>query len=128
MELIIVIAIIGIVAAIAVPKFGGIQQDAKIKADIASAKVIADATYALIAREGITKSSYADLSKLGDEIKSYLAVTPKVKGVSPAEFYVKIESNDDVKVSVHTDTDDFILYPNPDPNYLEPGSDSEPIE
>lgn len=43
-ELIIVVAIIGVLAAIAVPKFGSIQQDAKRKADIASAKVIADAT------------------------------------------------------------------------------------
>ena len=29
-----------------------------MKSDIASAKVIADATYALIAKEGITKATY----------------------------------------------------------------------
>jgi type IV pilus assembly protein PilA len=53
-ELIIVIAIIGIVAAIAVPKFGDIQKDAKVKADIASAKVIADAAATGYAQEKIT--------------------------------------------------------------------------
>lgn len=50
-ELIIVIAVIGIVAAIAVPKFGNIQKDAKIKADIATAKTIADATLLLYAQD-----------------------------------------------------------------------------
>lgn len=50
-EIIIVIAIIGILAAIAVPKLGGIQKDAKIKADIATAKTIADATLLLYTQE-----------------------------------------------------------------------------
>jgi type IV pilus assembly protein PilA len=54
MELIIVIAIIGIVSAITVPKFGNIQKDAKLKADIASAKVIADATLSLYAQDKLT--------------------------------------------------------------------------
>lgn len=48
-ELIIVIAIIAILAAIAIPNFLGIQRKSKIKADIASAKTIYDATSAAIA-------------------------------------------------------------------------------
>ena len=53
-ELIIVISIIAVLAAIAVPKYGEIQKDAKIKADIASAKVIADAAATAYFQEKIT--------------------------------------------------------------------------
>lgn len=53
-ELIIVIAIIAILAAIAIPNFLGIQRKSKIKADIASAKTIYDATSALVADNKIT--------------------------------------------------------------------------
>ncbi|EGT3606347.1 prepilin-type N-terminal cleavage/methylation domain-containing protein [Clostridium perfringens] len=52
-ELIIVIAIIAILAAIAIPNFLGIQRKSKIKADIASAKTIYDATSAAIAEGAI---------------------------------------------------------------------------
>ncbi|MGH4052560.1 MAG: prepilin-type N-terminal cleavage/methylation domain-containing protein [Clostridium sp.] len=114
-ELIIVISIIGILTAIAVPKFSGIQKDAKIKADIASARVIGDTTNTLIYKEGITKSTYANGHSVGDEIKSYIQVTPSVKAVSSGEFYVKIDSSDNVEVYVHTGADavgvDYVLYP-----------------
>ncbi|MCM1990840.1 prepilin-type N-terminal cleavage/methylation domain-containing protein [Oceanirhabdus seepicola] len=43
-ELIVVIAIIGILAAIAVPKYSAYKENAKIKADKAAAKLIAEAT------------------------------------------------------------------------------------
>lgn len=47
-ELIIVIAIIAILAAIAIPNFLAIQRKARIKADIATAKNIYDATATMI--------------------------------------------------------------------------------
>ena len=78
-ELIIVISIIGILAAIAIPKFSGIQKDAKIKADIASARVIGDATNSLIAEEKITETDYTTASPLGDDIKKYIQAEPTVK-------------------------------------------------
>jgi len=112
-ELIIVISIIGIITAIAVPKFSGIQKDAKIKADIASAKVIGDTTNTLIYKEGITKATYANGHSVGDEIKAYIQVTPAVKAVSSGEFYVKIDVNDNVFVTVN----DIQLYPTPSAAY-----------
>lgn len=111
-ELIIVIAIIGILAVIAVPKFSGILKDAKVKADISSAKVIADATYALIAKDGITKANYTTSSALGSEITSYIQVAPVVKAVT-GTFSVKIATDDSVEVSVGTNQ----LYPSPVSTY-----------
>ena len=69
-ELIIVIAIIAILAAIAIPNFLSIQRKSKVKADIASAKTIYDATSALIAQGEIVPN--------GNEIK--LKLTPGKAG------------------------------------------------
>ena len=99
-ELIIVISIIAILAAIAVPKYAGIQKDAKVKSDVASAKVIADATYALISKEGIIKTTYTTASDLGPEIKAYIQVEPEVKAVTDGVFRVKIDAADNVFVTV----------------------------
>ncbi|MGK0468714.1 type II secretion system protein [Clostridium sp.] len=113
-ELIIVIAIIGVLSAIAVPKFSSIQQDAKVKADIVSAKVIADATKALIAIGGITDTSgYTIPTEVGTDIKGYIEVEPVVKAIKEENFLVKIDDKDNVFVTV----DIHKLYPTPDVNY-----------
>ncbi|NFG63269.1 prepilin-type N-terminal cleavage/methylation domain-containing protein [Clostridium sp. CMCC3677] len=49
-ELIIVIAIIGILAAIAIPKFGQVTKDANVKADIATAKNLHGVAAMLVAQ------------------------------------------------------------------------------
>lgn len=56
-ELIVVVAIIGILASIATPKFGDIQRDAKIGADIATAKNIASVINFKIVKENYTESA-----------------------------------------------------------------------
>ena len=48
-ELIIVVAIIGILAAIAIPNFLAIQRKVRVQADVSSAKNIYDATATMIA-------------------------------------------------------------------------------
>lgn len=63
-ELIIVIAIIGILAAIALPKFGEVRNNANIKADIANAKTIANAVSTLIAEDKLTLPTSADATIL----------------------------------------------------------------
>lgn len=54
-ELIIVIAIIAILAAVAIPKFGDVKKSANIKADIANAKQIATAVANAVA-DGSTET------------------------------------------------------------------------
>lgn len=56
-ELIVVIAILGILAAVAVPRLSGFQDSAKKKADIATGKTIATAVATLIADQRITLPS-----------------------------------------------------------------------
>ena len=53
-ELIVVIAILGILATIAIPKLNGVQEDARKSADIANAKAIANVISASVARGDIT--------------------------------------------------------------------------
>ena len=89
-ELIIVIAIIAILAAIAIPNFLSIQRKAKVKADIASAKTIYDATSALIAEGKITTDKSVVLNPGStDEISKYLQTIPV--SVSGDVFAVKID-------------------------------------
>ncbi|HAT4226227.1 TPA: peptidase [Clostridium perfringens] len=112
MELIIVIAIIAILAAIAIPNFLGIQRKSKIKADIASAKTIYDATSAAIAEgkinpEKLDKDNTATLNPktpaantLGAAIESNLQTIPDGK-YTPGNFKVTITpSADNVKPSI----------------------------
>jgi len=126
-EIMIVISIIVVLAAIAVPKYASIQKDAKARADIASAKVIGDATVALLAQEKITNHNYNGGVALTntDEITSYLQTLPVVKAVD-GKFNVTIDTSDNVVIKiVSTDpVGSFELYPIPDNKY----PNVEPVE
>ncbi|MCX0396923.1 prepilin-type N-terminal cleavage/methylation domain-containing protein [Clostridium perfringens] len=113
-ELIIVVAIIGILAAIAIPNFLAIQRKARIQADIATGKTIYDATIELIAegKEGfnmpekvITEDSEGkhveygygiDLSRndgMAKILKEYISNNTNLKPQSAKDchFYVNVE-------------------------------------
>ena len=113
-ELIIVIAIIAILSAIAIPNFLAIQRKARVKADIATGKTIYDATVALIAegKEGfnmpekvITEDSEGkhveygygiDLSRddgMAKILKDYIGNNKNLKPQSAKDchFYVNVE-------------------------------------
>lgn len=131
-ELIIVIAIIAILAAIAIPNFLSIQRKSKVKADIASAKTIYDATSALIAEGKIvpngskvtftltpgvnggvgTITASDNKNTEADSLKAYLQTIPAVKTNSASHFQVIVEGKpEEPKVIVEL-ADGTIVYPN----------------
>ncbi|MBB6715294.1 prepilin-type N-terminal cleavage/methylation domain-containing protein [Clostridium gasigenes] len=106
-ELIIVIAIIGILAAFAVPKFGDVKKKANINSDIANGKTIANSATALIA-EGTAKTdatgSVVAKAKVaatnGEKIADYLQNVPLSKTDDNKSFFVIVEANGDVVVTI----------------------------
>ena len=108
-ELIIVIAILGILALIAIPKFGSAQKDAKIKADIATAKTIADTTATLVAKGNVDLKGFKDskLNGLGKELDENDVIVSELGNGLPIsqvykdkKFAVYIDEKDDVQVFV----------------------------
>lgn len=78
-ELIVVIAILGILAAIAIPRLTGVQDTAKKKADIASAQTIISAAQIAVA-EGKTITGGTDLATTN--LTGYLNSWPKCQTVT----------------------------------------------
>lgn len=124
-ELIIVIAIIGILAAIAVPKFGGIQKDSKIKADIATAKTISDAVSVLVTQgkipeatsstEEITTATLGATPAVSDadiaaQVGNYLQSIPTSSVYKNKKFKIAIVSGN-ATIYVNDGTDDLQVYP-----------------
>jgi type IV pilus assembly protein PilA len=94
-ELIVVIAILGILAAVAVPRLSGFQDSAKKKADIASAKTIATATATLIADQkisapgaGVTGTVFLTTSTVS-EAPGSTALTPTAAGTGDSVTIAK---------------------------------------
>ncbi|WP_326497929.1 prepilin-type N-terminal cleavage/methylation domain-containing protein [Clostridium sp. ZS2-4] len=130
-ELIVVIAIIGILAAIAIPKFGGQQDNAKIASDKASAKSIANTAAMIYTNDNMTAgvadikvekaASGATTTTIGNKIANEFDVIPTAKAslvhATDKNFYVTVDANGDIKVEVVSKsgtagTPDLEVYPN----------------
>ena len=140
-ELIVVIAIIAILAAIAIPNFLSIQRKSRVKADVATAKSIYDATSALIAQSELKPEANGkfnitatlDATKQdtnADLIENYLDKTSKgdfnSQSINGSPFIVKItqgEESPNIVVYVkNTETENGMgayteFYPNYTKNY-----------
>lgn len=87
-ELIVVIAILGILAAIAVPRYTGTLNQAKVNADKATAQTIAEAA----ARWIMDKGSDSTVPKVDDLVNDkYLDKTPTVQSKSGATYNISAE-------------------------------------
>ncbi|MGB9779468.1 type II secretion system protein [Caldanaerobacter sp.] len=98
-ELIVVIAILGILAAIAVPRFAGTLSSAKEKADKASAQIIAEAAARYVMDKGSVPTSL-DVGTLKSE--GYLADEYKPQSKENASFKIKFDTTNN-KVEVYID-------------------------
>lgn len=111
-ELIIVIAIIAILIALAVPKFMSVTKDAKIKTDIANAKTIESAIITAKATDKLVlknNSTEVDLTQLFQTV-------PQGK-YTPGTFTATYdESKDEITVSLGAKT---VLGNNPHGDYIQ---------
>lgn len=125
-ELIVVIAIIAILAAIAIPNFLSIQRKSRVKADVATAKTIYDATSALIAEgkivpgsEGVKEISLQNAGTNGTpagEIEKYLSGNaefniPKMQSISGGYYKVTIGGTEENPSILVKDNNGNTLYP-----------------
>jgi len=108
-ELIIVIAILGILAAIAIPQFSKVQMNSKKKADITTAVNITNAVKTAYENDDVVAGTGQATSVLG----SYIEGNPK--GQHPLHkgadftFDVTVDANNDCQVKVYCDA--IELYP-----------------
>lgn len=96
-ELIIVIAILGILAAIAIPKFSGVQNNSKIKADKASAKILADTASMLLVQGKLKETSGAIASadiKTAVSAELHKYPTPQALGTNFVITYTAASGTD----------------------------------
>ena len=120
-ELIVVIAILGILAAIAIPRFAGVQDRAKVKTDISNAAIIGRAVETAIVEGKITTSTAQ--TAINTELvttSTYLTTWPTPKNKAGV-FDVVFMGNKVTVVyrattgTISSATGDITLYPAPSP-------------
>ncbi len=99
-ELIVVIAILGILAAIAVPKFSGFRDTAAKQADEASMKVLEDAAR-MYYTENPDSNTGTFTSSSSSNLDDYLDEWPEPQQSSVNGFSVTISNDGDVEVTTN---------------------------
>lgn len=117
-ELVIVIAIIAILAAMAIPRLGAMRTNARVSNDVAAAKNIATIAATLVANGEITAASTIDVSDASDTnaaaIRANLdggASDGIAEALTGGNFSVTVAAGDVITVSVVSGGDDYQLYP-----------------
>jgi type IV pilus assembly protein PilA len=112
-ELIVVIAILGILAAIAIPRLSGFQESSRKRADVNNARLIANAASIAIADDKtVTGGSTLAATGLG----AYLDTWPALQSAAGGTFTLVI-SGDDVSVT-NGASPALEIYPNTNAAFL----------
>jgi type IV pilus assembly protein PilA len=123
-ELIVVIAILGVLSGLAAPNIINYVNNSRKKVDVANATIIANVAAAAVATDHTLASSGAFVifpdnendGGLGEAIKDSLQKVPSPKYESSKKFAVKVTSGGIITVGLANDTGDNIateLYPEP---------------
>ena len=133
-ELVVVIAIIGILAAFAVPKFLGFQEDARVKGDVSTAKQVADITSVLVSQDKIalpatlagetTITITKDGAAAAGDANAALVVEKmqnkailKSKSGKDNSIIITLKGSGEVTVHAKAVAADDMLYPTPGGNF-----------
>ncbi len=110
-ELIVVLAVLGIIMAIAVPRFVGVQEQAKIDADYASGSLIAK-TAEIYSAKGMNATDIE--SKLQDDFPQDIKFqSSKISGQTLDDVKITV-ANGSVTVKVTKGSTDYEIYPEND--------------
>jgi len=104
-ELIVVIAILGILAAIAVPRLTGVRADAALRADQATARTVASAISIYQADTGSATTDITDL------VPKYIDQTPTLK--NGGTLTITIDGDGQITIKNGSAADATTLYPAP---------------
>ncbi len=110
-ELIVVIAIIGILAAIAIPKFGQLQKNARIDADKATANLIVQAAKTYIADKNLNTDLTVNAVVVGDLVTAkLLEAVPKAQ-TNSVDMELVVSGGTAATVYTVTSTDQILPTP-----------------
>lgn len=112
-ELIVVLAVLAIILAIAVPRFIGIQKQARIDSDYSTGALIAKAAELYEAREEAEPNNAKELID-EDYISAVQFQSKTLEGVKPDDVTIEIEDNGAITVkAIVSEEEDYVIYPKP---------------